>query len=424
MSDWADFDPMAVPLPSGTLVSTRHAHEGLPQGAVGRVVGSQGSMVTLRLADGRSVDLPRTEVVPTKLAEARYAVRRAEAWSALRPTAIVETVVGSRAWGLAEADSDVDRRGVFVLPTPWTAGLVSPPSELVSLDGSETFWELSKAVRQALRADPNTLETLFLPDARALDPMGEQLLGIRSAFVSKAIYGSFGRYALSQLKKLQQAMRLSDHRGQVLAWLRAAPAMTLDECAARLEVEAAIEAASPKARRRRAKDYIKQLYASLYDRGQLEARSFSALRAWATDGGQLEDTPRHLRPKNAYNLLRLLATATHWLETGEPRFVLPALRPRLMAIKRGEVPLEEVVAEAQAMVPALDAARARSPLPESPDVKRADEGLRAIRLEAARRWVAGNPGPWGSDAPTCPRPEPGDRAVLDSGDPAGQAHVP
>lgn len=421
MTDCSDFDPTRVPLPHGTLVSTRRAHEGIPQGAVGRVVGSQDAEVTLRLADGRCIDIPRAEVVPTKLAEARYAVRRAEAWSALRPTAVVETIVGSRAWGLAEADSDVDRRGVFVLPTPWTAGLVSPPSELVSLDGSETFWELGKAVRQALRADPNTLETLFLPDARALDPMGEQLLAMRSAFASKAIYGSFGRYALSQLKKLEQALRLSDHRGQILSWLRSAPAMTLDECAARLEVEAAIEAGSPKARRRRAKDYIKQLYASLYDRGQLEARSFAALRAWATGGNDVDDTPRHLRPKNAYNLLRLLATATHWLETGEPRFVLPAMRARLMAIKRGEVPLDEVVAEAQAMVPALDAARARSPLPDNPDVKRVDEGLRTIRLEAARRWVEGRSGPWGRDAPLCPSPEPGDRAVLDNRDPAGQA---
>ncbi|MEM1417262.1 MAG: nucleotidyltransferase domain-containing protein, partial [Myxococcota bacterium] len=176
MSDWSDLDPTAVPLPHGTLVTTRRAHDGRPQGAVGRVVGVDEAGVTLRFADGHSLTLPRADVVPTKLGEARYAVRRAEAWAALRPTAIVDTVVGSRAWGLSEEGSDVDRRGVFVLPTPWTAGLVTPPTELVSLDGSGTYWELGKAVRQALRADPNTLETLFLPGARALDPMGEQLL--------------------------------------------------------------------------------------------------------------------------------------------------------------------------------------------------------------------------------------------------------
>ena len=40
--------------------------------------------------------------------------------------------------------------------------------------------------------------------ARVLDPMGRWILDERSAFVSQLIYGTFGRYALSQLKKLSQ----------------------------------------------------------------------------------------------------------------------------------------------------------------------------------------------------------------------------
>jgi predicted nucleotidyltransferase len=32
---------------------------------------------------------------------------------------VVEAVVGSRAWGVADENSDEDRRGVFVLPAPW-----------------------------------------------------------------------------------------------------------------------------------------------------------------------------------------------------------------------------------------------------------------------------------------------------------------
>ena len=50
---------------------------------------------------------------------------------------------------------------VFVLPLAWTTGLAEPPLDLVSLDGSQTYWEVGKAIRQALRADPNTLEMLF-----------------------------------------------------------------------------------------------------------------------------------------------------------------------------------------------------------------------------------------------------------------------
>ena len=32
--------------------------------------------------------------------------------------------------------------------------------------------------------------------------------------------------------------------------------------------------------------------------------------------------------------------------------------------------------------------------------------LRAIREEAARRWLAGEPGPFGQDAPALPEPDP------------------
>jgi predicted nucleotidyltransferase len=32
---------------------------------------------------------------------------------------VVEAVVGSRAWGVADEGSDEDRRGVFVPPAPW-----------------------------------------------------------------------------------------------------------------------------------------------------------------------------------------------------------------------------------------------------------------------------------------------------------------
>ena len=44
---------------------------------------------------------------------------------------------------------------------------------LVSADGSATYWAAGKAIRQALRADPNTLEMLFLPSATPQDPIGD-----------------------------------------------------------------------------------------------------------------------------------------------------------------------------------------------------------------------------------------------------------
>src|SRR5207253_3249855 len=122
-----------------------------------------------------------------------------------------------------------DLRGVFVWPLAWVSGLAEPATDLVSLDGSTTLWEVGKTIRQALRADPNTLEMLFVPGVRALDPIGEWILEARDAFVSVEIYGTFGRYAVSQLERLTHMMRLAEHRSVVMEWLRAEPAPGLDE---------------------------------------------------------------------------------------------------------------------------------------------------------------------------------------------------
>jgi hypothetical protein len=156
-------------------------------------------------------------------------------------------------------------------------------------------------------------------------------------------------------------------------------------------------------RSHQAKQYIKQLYRSLADQGLLDANEFAALVRFARDRSANFDLPRELRPKNAYNLVRLLATATRWLREGTPTFEVDGdLRERLLAIKKGEVALDAVLAEAEAMAPDLERARDRSELPRRPDVVRADALLRRIGEELARRWVLDVPGPFGHDAPKAP----------------------
>ena len=396
----ADIDPETVPLPPGTEVVTRVDRAGLPKGAIGRVATSEGDELEVTLVDGRSARYLRSEVTPRKLGVARYAQRRAAAWDALRPCVVVDTVVGSRAWGLADEGSDVDRRGVFVLPFSWTTGLVDPPLDLVSVDGSETYWELGKAVRQALRADPNTLEMLFA-QPEVVDSLGEGLIAARRAFVSKEIYGSFGRYALSQLDRLEHNQRLAAHRELVIEWLRDDPSLSLDAAADRLVDAARIEAPTRSDAVARARDYLKQLYRSLFDQRLIATNEWSALRAAAARTFEL---PRDLRPKNAYNLIRLLDLAIRWLG-GEPPTVVvsEALRPTLLAIKRGEVPTDDVMTIARELTPKLEAARLASPLPDTADLAAAEVLLRAARHEAARRALAGEAGPWGRDA--APPPE-------------------
>lgn len=408
----AHLDPLAVALPHGTEVVTRVdrviGERRVPQGTVGRVVKIAGDELDVAIVGVGTLRYARRELSPRRVGQVLWAQRRETAWTALLPCVVLDSQVGSHAWGLADESSDDDRRGVFALPLSWTLGLVAPPEDLVREDGSATYWAVGKAVRQALRADPNTLEMLFVDGAAARDPIGEWILEARDAFVSSEIHGSFGRYALGQLRRLEQGQRLAEHRTAVLEWLQEETAPTLDEVAARL-AHLSLRALSGGPLRteedaiHQAKQYVKQLYRSLFDQGLLAGADFASLVTFARESSAELELPRELRPKNAYNLLRLIATATRWLREGEPTFAAEgALRDRLLAIKRGEVAVGDVLAEAEAMAADLESARAVSKLPERPDVARADALLRKIGEEIARRSVVKEPGPFGADAPPPP----------------------
>lgn len=403
----ADLDPQAVALPHGTEVVTRVdrvvGERRVPQGTVGRVVKIDGDALDVAIVGIGTLRYGRRELSPRRAGQVLYAQRRERAWEALLPCVVLDATVGSRAWGLAGESSDDDRRGVFAHPLSWTLGLVAPPEDLVREDGSATYWSYGKAIRQALRADPNTLEALFVSGIEVKDPLGAWILAERDAFVSTEIYGSFGRYALGQLRRLEQGQRLAAHRATVLEWLRDAPGLSLDALATRLARISPRAAPSEADAVHQAKQYVKQLYRSLFDQGLLEAADLASLARFAREEAAELELPRELRPKNAYNLLRLIATATRWLREGTPTFEVEGdLRARLLAVKQGEVSIEAVVAEAEAMTPALEAARHASPLPARPDVARADALLRRIGEEVARRWTAREPGPFGAAAPAVP----------------------
>lgn len=427
-----DVDPEAAPLPVGTEVITRvdrlvehvtHDHAGSladhavqavatsarnpdaapllskprSQGAVGKVIACDlaNDTFTVRFVDGKQGTFNRAELLPRKVGLLRYQQRRDNAWHELSPTVVLTALVGSTAWGLADATSDQDHRGVFVLPLPWQTGLVEPPQDLLSEDRTSAHWEVGKAVRQGLRADPNTLEMLFATPT-VIDPMGALLIDVRTAMISREIYGAFGRYALAQLDRLQHNQRLAAHRDTTLQWLRAEPGLSIDAAATRLVDAAQIAAPTRRDAIARARDYLKQLYRSLYDQDLLASNEWQALAQFASADPRAFELPRDLRPKNAYNLLRLLDQGIRWLGGEPPTVRVPdELQPTLRAIKRGDLPMTEVMALAQAMTPRLEAARDASPLPMYGDVAAVERALRAIRHESARRFIEQSPDAWG-----------------------------
>ncbi|MEV0648728.1 nucleotidyltransferase domain-containing protein [Phytomonospora sp. NPDC050363] len=111
-------------------------------------------------------------------------------------------VVGSRAYGLAREGSDVDRRGVYLAPTPLYWRFDKPPTH-VDGPGEERFsWELERCCELALVANPTVLECLWSPVVERVTPVGERLLAIRRAFLSTRVAQTFGSYSLAQFHRL------------------------------------------------------------------------------------------------------------------------------------------------------------------------------------------------------------------------------
>ena len=88
-------------------------------------------------------------------------------------------VVGSRAYGLDGPDSDVDRRGVFVVPTPAFWGLDDPPTHVDGPADEQFSWELRRFCELALAANPTVLECLWSPLVEHVDDAGRELLALR-----------------------------------------------------------------------------------------------------------------------------------------------------------------------------------------------------------------------------------------------------
>jgi hypothetical protein len=206
---------------------------------------------------------------------------------------ILKCVVGSRAYGLDDAGSDTDRRGVYLPPAEMHWSLFGVPEQLENPETEETYWELQKFITLALKANPNVLEVLYTPLVEHATPLARELLAMRQSFLSRMVYQTYNGYVLSQFKKLQADIR---NRGQV---------------------------------------------------------------KW----------------KHVMHLIRLLLAGVTVLREGVVPVLVGDHRDKLLAIKRGEVPWDEVDTWRLDLHRQFDGAAEATKLPERPDYERANEFL-------------------------------------------------
>lgn len=130
-----------------------------------------------------------------------------DAEALVRDHTVYSCVMGSRAFGLATRDSDTDRRGVFVAPTPLFWRFEKPPTHVEGPADEQFSWELERFCELALRANPNVLECLHSPLVERVDGVGRELLSLRDAFLSRQVHQTFVRYAIGQRRKLEADVR-------------------------------------------------------------------------------------------------------------------------------------------------------------------------------------------------------------------------
>jgi predicted nucleotidyltransferase len=114
-------------------------------------------------------------------------------------------IVGSTAYGLAGPGSDIDRLGVFAAPTVALLGLQPPPESYVSSHPDVTLHEARKFCVLALGGNPTVTELMWLPADlyETTTPLGEELIGIRGAFLSaERTREAYLGYATQQFRRL------------------------------------------------------------------------------------------------------------------------------------------------------------------------------------------------------------------------------
>jgi predicted nucleotidyltransferase len=188
-----------------------------PRGSVGVIVRSPADLdhsYRVRFPDGVEEALRRHEVV--MLAHYKEGEIGNSEISATRinlfDRVIYRCIIGSRAYGLDDDQSDTDYRGVYLPPAESHWSLYGVPDQIELEETQEQYWELQRFLVLALKANPNVLECLYTPLVEKTTPLADELLQMRSAFLSRLVYQTYNGYVMSQFKKMQADLR---NQGQV-----------------------------------------------------------------------------------------------------------------------------------------------------------------------------------------------------------------
>lgn len=122
------------------------------------------------------------------------------------PHVLLSGIVGSTAYGLARPGSDVDRLGIYAVPTEQLHGLRGPTETHVFTAPDRTLHEAAKWCRLALGGNPTVMELVWLPGElyEVRTSLGNELIDIRRSLLSaKRVRDAYLGYATQQFRRLE-----------------------------------------------------------------------------------------------------------------------------------------------------------------------------------------------------------------------------
>lgn len=343
---------------------------------------------------------------------------------------LFETVSGSRAYGLHTPESDVDIRGVFILP-PHLYYHWERPQQVNNPTNDESFYELDRFVELLARNNPNILELLAADEQNIIykDPILDSLTP--DIFLSKLAKDSFAGYAMTQIRKARGLKKkivnpMEEQRREVLdfcyflhgygvrplrAWL-AEQAWAQEDCGLvnvphtkgvySLFYDAVGDKNYSGIQRKTAANDValssipkgEVLAGYIYfnaDAYSVYCKEYKEYWHWVEHRNEVryENTAtqgKNYDAKNMMHTFRLLDVAEEILAEQKIQVLRPN-RAELLSIKAGEFEFEDLLLRAQDKMAKIEQLYHACTLPDSPDLAQINAILYQLRVDIyAQRW--------------------------------------
>lgn len=305
---------------------------------------------------------------------------------------------GSHAYGTNVPGSDTDIRGV-ALNTKQEILLGNGFEQVEDHNTDTVIYSFNKIISLLCNCNPNVIEMLGLRPEHYLylSPIGQQLLDNKELFLSKKAAQSFGGYATSQLRRLDnKAVRLvnqSDREKHILNSINNAKAtfpdkyFTLPEDGIKLYIDIAVQ-----------EDYDTEIFMDVHlthyplrDYKAMWSEMHNIVKDYSKIGKRNKHAIEHGKlGKHMCHLIRLYMMALDILEDKKIITYREANLDELMAIRNGKYlddndqPIPEFYEMVNEFEKKLEYAVKHTELPDKPDYKKINEFVMDINEQVVK----------------------------------------